>query len=79
MRKGRVREVLEMMLWKPEEDPSDYEIIFVSRGAPGDLEIVKGDQVRLWRDRLILSDGREIPLHRVVEVRRRGTPLYSRP
>ncbi len=78
MRKGKVKEVLEMMLWKPGEDPSSYEIIFVSRGAPGDLESVRGDQVRLWRDRLVLGDGREIPLHRVVEVRRGGVPLYRR-
>ncbi len=78
MRKGRVREILEMMTWKPGEDPSEYVITFISRGAPGDLEVIRGNEAEFRGDRIILSDGRVIPLHRIVEIRRKGVPLYRK-
>jgi len=78
MRKGRVRELLEAMLWDPRNEPREYKILFVSRGAPNDLEEVRGDEIRVVGDRIMLSDGREIPHHRIVAIWRGREILYVR-
>ena len=81
MRKGRVREILEAMIWNPEEDPKDYTIVFISRGAEGDLEQVSGSEIHVRSDRIVLKDGRVIPHHRIVAITKRselGTILLWR-
>ncbi len=78
MRKGKIRLILESMLWDPRTSPGEFVIVFVSRGAPNDLEEVKGDEVSVRGDRIILGDGREIPHHRIVAIWRREALLYLR-
>ena len=74
-----MRRWLERLFWGP-ENPSEYEVTFISRGAPGDVESVRGDEVvSVKSDRMILSDGRVIPHHRVIEIRLRGTPVWRSP
>ncbi len=76
MRKGRVRSILESMLWDPRNDPKDYRVVFVNRGAPNDLEETIGDGIRVLNDRIILRDGRVIPHHRVVAIWKGKKILY---
>ncbi|MCD6348685.1 MAG: DUF504 domain-containing protein [Candidatus Korarchaeota archaeon] len=78
MRKGRVREILESMIWNPENRPEDYRIMFISRGAPSDIEEVKGDEIKVMSDRIELQDGREIPHHRILAIWRGKELLYLR-
>ncbi|MGB9630802.1 MAG: RNA repair domain-containing protein [Candidatus Methanodesulfokora sp.] len=77
MGKGRVAEIISEMLYKPGERPEDYEIIFISRDERGNTEVVRGDEIRALHDRIIVR-GREIPHHRIVEIRRRGIVLWKK-
>ena len=75
--KCEVKEVLSMIYWKPGEDPERFEIVFISRGVEGNLEMIRASEARFSRDRLELGD-RVIPLHRIVEVRKNGQVIWRR-
>ena len=77
MGKGKIAEIISEMLYKPGERPEDYEILFISRDERGDIEAVRGDEIRALHDRIIVG-GREIPHHRIVEIRRKGVVLWKR-
>jgi uncharacterized protein (UPF0248 family) len=77
VRKGRVAEIISEMLYKPGERPEDYEIVFLSRDGDKDTEIVRGSEIKPLHDRIIVG-GREIPHHRIVEIRRRGVVLWRK-
>ncbi len=76
--KGEIREILSAMLWKPGERPGDYEIVFESRGTETGLETIRGDEVRVAADRILLPGGTVIPMHRIVEIRVRGSTVWTR-
>ncbi len=76
MRKGKIRNILESMLWDPRNSPRDYRIVFISRGAPNDLEETIGDDIKVLNDRIILRDGRIIPHHRIVAIWKGKKILY---
>ncbi len=76
VRKGRVRSILESMVWDTRVKPEEFRIVFVSRGSSNDLEEVRGDEVEVRSDRVILKDGREIPHHRIVAIWRGRELLY---
>ncbi len=79
MRKGKIREILEAMIWDSRNRPTDYRIVFISRGgSPSNLEEVRGDQVEVKKDRIKLLDGREIPHHRIVAIWKEGMLIYLR-
>ena len=63
------RDVLLRYRWTPSLDPADLEIIFVSRGHPGDVEVVRGDEIDDIRRDSFVVGGKVIPYHRVVEIR----------
>ncbi|MCD6166708.1 DUF504 domain-containing protein [bacterium] len=79
MRKGKIREILEAMIWDNRNRPIDYRIVFISRGeSPNNLEEVRGDQIEVKKDRIKLSDGREIPHHRIVAIWKGNMLIYLR-
>lgn len=77
MGKGRIAEIISEMLYRPGERPEDYEIVFISRDEGRNTEVVRGDEIKALHDRIIVG-GREIPHHRIVEIRRRGLVLWRR-
>ena len=78
MRKGRVRVILESMVWNTRYRREDYRIIFRDRGMPNDVNEVRGSDLIVKADRMVLRDGREIPHHRILEIWRGSELLYSR-
>ncbi|MCS7103372.1 MAG: RNA repair domain-containing protein [Candidatus Korarchaeum sp.] len=76
MRKGRVRAVLESMIWDTRNRREDYRIVFKDRGVPNDVSEVRGSEVIVRADRIVLGDGREIPHHRILEIWRGSELLY---
>lgn len=78
MRKGKVREILESMVWDTRNRREDYRIVFRDRGKLDDISEVRGSEVMVKTDRIVLGDGREIPHHRVLEIWRGGELLYSK-
>ncbi len=78
MKKGKVRSILESMLWDPRNDPKNYKIVFISRGNPNDLEEVTGDEIKVMSDRILLKDGRTIPHHRIIAIWKGKELIYLR-
>jgi len=76
MRKGKVRSVLESMIWDTRNRKEDYRIVFRDRGMPNDINEVRGDEIEVRSDRIILKDGREIPHHRIIAIWRGNELLY---
>jgi uncharacterized protein (UPF0248 family) len=79
VRKGRVRVILESMIWDIKNKREDYRIIFRDRGMPNDISEVRGDEIEVRSDRIVLRDGREIPHHRIIAIWRRDELLYISP
>ena len=64
-----IREKLNQILWS--RDPRDYEVIFIHRGAPGNLKRVRCDRITETAPRhFVIDDDTIVPYHRVVEIRR---------
>lgn len=76
MRKGKVRAILESMIWDARNRREDYRIIFRDRGMPNDVSEVRGDEIEVRSDRIVLRDGREIPHHRIIAIWRGNELLY---
>ncbi len=78
MKKGKVKSILESMVWDPRNNPKNYRIVFVSRGNPNNLEEVLGDKIKVMSDRIMLEDGRVIPHHRIVAIWKNKMIIYLR-
>ena len=70
---GRIRDILNRIIWHPEEDASKYEIVFIHRGAPGNLKSIPAWSItRVNPQSFEYSLGGEsarIPFHRIVVIR----------
>jgi len=77
-----IRELLNKLKWTGKL--SGYELVYISRGSPGNEEVLSLDRVtRISRDGFLFlnEDGSEtyIPYHRVLEIRRKdGAVLFRR-
>jgi len=76
-RENPLRNLLNRLLWDSEIDPSDYEIVFISRGAPNDTEIICGSAlVKVWArgfEAKVRGGTKYVPFHRIIEIRNRKT------
>jgi uncharacterized protein (UPF0248 family) len=64
------------MIWNARNRREDYRIIFRDRGMPNDVNEVRGDEIEVRSDRIVLRDGREIPHHRIIAIWRGNELLY---
>jgi len=81
----RLRDFFNKVIWDPRERPEDYVVIFLSRGAPDDREIVslknlikvyhRGFEIRTE------SGVKYIPFHRIIRIVniREGKIIFSSP
>lgn len=76
-RSNPLRNFLCRLRWDESLNPEEYLIIFVSRGAPGDVEAVRGSSVeRVYLRGFEVREGdkvKYIPFHRIVEIRNSAT------
>jgi hypothetical protein len=76
------KKVLDELKWHPEKSLRESEIVYIHRGAPGDVLTVKGDEIiRLEKSFfVILRSGREtcIPYHRIKEIRVKGEKIWEK-
>ncbi len=74
------REALEKLKWHPELDLRHARVVITHRGAPNDMRIIKGDEIKeLGRAFMEVetSGGRvEIPYHRILRIDAGGEPLW---
>ena len=68
-----IRDILNRILWHPEECADDYVILFIHRGAPNDVKMVSASSILHVNpqsfDFCIGDDYGHIPFHRIVEIR----------
>ena len=73
----RVRDVLNMLKWRPGEGLEKYEIVIVHRGAAGGIKHIDGAAIKdIARKAFVYTEeGAEkiIPFHRVIEIRSKST------
>jgi sugar phosphate isomerase/epimerase/uncharacterized protein (UPF0248 family) len=75
------REVLNKLIWDKRFDLADYAIIFVHRGAPHDLKVVRASDVKeIERSFFIIDEDTMIPFHRIRAIRntKTGEDIYIR-
>ena len=61
-------------------DAAALDVTIAHRGAPGDRRSVPGREIaRVTGHAIVLLDGTELPLHRVLEVRAGDDVLWARP
>ena len=68
-----LRNALNKLFWDSRENPKDYEITFIHRGAPDDRKTISASQiVEVGNSYFIYMSSAEgeatIPFHRVIEV-----------
>ncbi|MCD6368961.1 MAG: DUF504 domain-containing protein [Thermoproteales archaeon] len=82
--KNPLRELLNKIIWDPRVNPEIFEICFISRGFPGDVERVRcNNLVKVTRDYFYIEENnrvKKIPLHRVIYVKdlRKNVVVYSK-
>jgi hypothetical protein len=63
------KQVLDMLLWHPEKKIRNCTVIFIHRGAPGNLKKMDGGKIKsLEGGFMILEDETKIPCHRVIRI-----------
>jgi len=77
-----IRCLLNKIKWTSDKGLDDCEIVIVHRGAPGDLKVIKGINVKDIAPRAIIceEDAEEvvIPYHRVMAIRRGHEVLWEK-
>lgn len=75
------REVLNKLIWDKRFTLADYAIIFIHRGAPHDLKVVRASHVKdMEKSFFIIDEDTMIPFHRVRAIRniKTGEDIYTR-
>lgn len=72
------REVLTRLRWTEGESLDEAIVHYVHRGAPGDMAIIKGSEIReLGRGFFETADA-TIPYHRIRKIEYRGRVIFDR-
>lgn len=84
--KFRIRDFLNKVMWDERERPENYEIVYVSRGAPNGLERITCERITKIYSRgfeYVSAEGkvRYIPFHRIVliENRKNSKRIFQSP
>ncbi len=68
-KKFNIRDFLNKIKWDKREEPNNYKIHYVSRGAPGDVEeITGGEIVKVYSRGFETREGKYIPFHRIIKI-----------
>ncbi|MCD6563621.1 MAG: DUF504 domain-containing protein [Thermoproteales archaeon] len=74
VKKFTIRDFLNKLIWDKREVPDDYEICYLSRGAPGDIEKVSASKIlKVYSRGFEYKDDRGIikyiPFHRIIFIK----------
>jgi len=73
-----IREILNMLKWKEGFDFDKVEIWYIDRGAPGDVGVIRGEDVERIGRSFIHTKRKSIPFHRVLRILHDGKEIFSR-
>jgi len=70
---SKIRDLLNRIMWHPNEDPRNYEIVFIHRGAPNNLKVIPAWCIVKVKagsfEYELQGEFGHIPFHRIVEIR----------
>ena len=73
------RNIINMILWHPDMQITKTKITYIHRGAPENIKTINGNFIeRLDRGFLILKEGKQIPVHRVVKITNDNKILWKK-
>lgn len=76
------REVLNRLKWHPRLKLDDAEVTIIHRGAPGNIRVIKGNEIRELGHafmRVTSQEGEvEIPYHRILQIEACGEVLWRK-
>jgi len=78
MKDNTIAGMLNKIVWVDRANLHRYSVIVIDRLRPGGLrEVPLSEGVKVLKDRLIIGET-TIPIHRIVEIRRDGEPIWVR-
>ena len=76
------RDTLNKLMWHPGFDLRDAKVTIVHRGAPGDVKVIVGSDIKELGSafmRVVAPEGEvEIPYHRILRIEMRGQTLWRK-
>ena len=75
---NRIRDILNEIKWKEQEDLSNVDIYYVHRGAIHDTKIIKGTDIIHIHKTFIETAEAMIPHHRIFRITYKDTVLFQR-
>jgi hypothetical protein len=77
--RNNVRSILNELKWCKEYDFEKVEIIYLHRGAPGNIKELKGSEIaEIGRSFITTKEDTMIPYHRVLKITYNGKTLFER-
>ena len=71
------QKVLNKLKWTNGLD-ARTEVWFIHRGAPGDMKIIGGDEIRELRRSFFETEEASIPYHRVLKIMHEGEVIFEK-
>ncbi len=71
------REILNELKWRGRSEITDAEVHYLHRGAPDDIRVISGAEIReLGRSFFVTADS-EVPYHRIRRIILRGKVIFD--
>ncbi len=72
------RDVLNEIKWRYSENLEGVEIWYLHRGAPGDMRMISGEEVKKIGRGALETEGATIPYHRIRRIIFNGEVVFDR-
>ena len=63
------KEVLNELKWREDRDFDAVEVTYIHRGAPNDVMVIRGGDIKVLGRSFFETEDASIPYHRIVEIR----------
>lgn len=72
------KDVLNELKWREDRDFSQVEITYIHRGAPNDVMVIPGTDIKSLGRSFFETEEASIPYHRIVEIRYGNDVIWLR-
>ena len=73
------RNTINMILWHPDMKNTETKITYIHRGIPGNIKTINADSItKIERGFLVLKEGTEIPVHRIIKITNNNNILWKK-
>ncbi|UCH90000.1 MAG: DUF504 domain-containing protein [Thermoplasmata archaeon] len=72
------KNVLNEYKWRDDRDFNALQVVYIHRGAKGDLKTVEGADITTLGNSFFKTTTAEIPYHRIVQIRYKQNTIWKR-